>query len=241
MKIKYSFLTLAVLALSMLVIHPSFGQTNTDAPTTLTIPGTKTIGELLQSLPEADRSNYISMLERSANAAKSVNTSNLSAQAKSVLAEAATGAKQAVATNINQVMVEMLSGVKNASGEMYHFSKQEIGGAYDYLKAQAPQVVTEFLYWQVAKAIVWICIWVAVACLLIYIGRIFKGVAAKAPSYMQDDYSGFKWAFRLIACVMLIVTLGINGMVIAKIKVAPRVYIIEYVMDVYNGHGEDYK
>src|SRR6185503_19457189 len=76
-----------------------------------------------------------------------------------------TTAKETIATNINQVMIEILSGVKNASGDIYKFSKQEIGQGYDFLKQQAPQVVAEFLKWKLVEAIIWTIIWVSLSCL----------------------------------------------------------------------------
>lgn len=240
MKIKYSFLTLAVLALSMLVTNPSFAQSNSDT-NTLAIPGTKTIGELLKSLSPEDRSNYVALLEREAsNAAAGVNKSNLQAQAKSVLSEAATGAKQTVETNINQVMVEILSGVKNASGEIYHFSKQEIAKGYDFVKGEAPQVVKEFLTWQVVKSVVWILVFSSIACIMFYFGRVFKQNQSK-KNYYEEDFAIMKWLIRIAASGLLIATLGVNGMNIAKVCFAPRVYIIEYVMDLSQGHAQNYR
>lgn len=222
MKTKYSFLTLAVLVLSMLVT-PLLNAA--EDVSKLVFPGNKSIGELSAT----ERSNYIYMLEHPP-------VPTTVEQAKSTIAEIATGTKQTVATNINQVMVEILSGVKNASGEIYNFSKQEIGQAYDYLKENAKGVVHEFLLWQGVKAGVWIFVWTFVACLLFYFARQLKLYATKSGRYWSDA-TGFKWIFRVVACVILVITLGVNGMTIAKICVAPRVYIIQYVLDVAQGNN----
>lgn len=150
---------------------------------------------------------------------------------RSALVETKESVKQAVSTNINQVMIEMLTGVKNASGEIYKFSKQEIGQGYDFLKAQAPEVVKEFLAWQIAHAIVWIFILGSLACLLFYFARQFKIHAGEKTTYNKDDCNITKWIFRVIACIILVISIGYNSLTIAKIVVAPRVFIIEYVVE----------
>ena len=43
-----------------------------------------------------------------------------------IMADLKNDVKQQVATNINEVMVEILSGVKAGSGEIYNFSKHEL-------------------------------------------------------------------------------------------------------------------
>jgi len=226
---KYSILMLAVLVLSLLVTQSSSAQSNFS----LTIGGKQVL-----ELTEVERSNAIYVLQHPTTLVTS--HSNLTEQAKSVIAEVAQSTKQNVATNINQVMVEILSGVKNAGGEMYKFSKQEIGQAYDMMKKEVPKVVTEFLMWQVAKAGVWIFIGVFVACLLFFFARKLNQYAEK-DGYYSSDAIGFKWILRVIACILLVVTLEVQGMTIAKICVAPRVYIIEYVMDVAQGNAQQYR
>jgi len=154
--------------------------------------------------------------------------------------DVATTVKQTVSTNINQVMVEILSGVKDASGEAYKFSKKELGQGYDFLKKEAPQVLEEFLKWQVAKSIIYIIIAFAVACILYYvtvrIGRYADG------SYGDETLHALKWMVRLAAIAMFIAVTTKHGMTVTKIAVAPRVYIIQYVMDVASGKDvSDYR
>lgn len=140
-------------------------------------------------------------------------------------------AKQAVATNVNQVMLEMLTGVKNASGDIYNFSKQELGQGYDFVKQQAPEVVKEFIRWQIAEACVWILSFSGLAGVMFYFARQLKLSAANGSSSYRGDKTAGKWVMRIVASLMLIITLGVNGMHIAKCVVAPRVFIIEYVVD----------
>lgn len=241
MKLIRTSLTLAVLALATLVTNPSFAQTNATSTNSVTLESLIPAGKNLLTLTETERSNAIYVIQHPADAMKAAATNVISSTNVSALKAVVTNAKQVVATNASQVMVEILTGVKNAGGEVYNFSKDQLSKGYDFLKEQAPQVVREFLAWQIAKSIVWICVWGSVACLLFYFARQFKLRAPNAGNY-KDDYNGFKWLFRVVACITLIITLGINGMVIAKIAIAPRVYIIEYVVDAIHGNSlQDYK
>jgi hypothetical protein len=154
----------------------------------------------------------------------------LSSQAAETNVSALDTAKQVVATNVNQVMLEMLTGVKNASGEIYSFSKQELGNGYDFVKKQAPEVVHEFIVWNIAEACVWILVWSGVAGILFFFARQMKLSAVRGGTYSGDKTAG-KWVCRIVACLILVVTFGVNSMTIAKCSLAPRVFIIEYVVD----------
>lgn len=152
---------------------------------------------------------------------------------QTVLADVAATAKQAVSTNINQVMIEILSGVKNASGEAYRFTKGELGQGYDFLKKEAPQVLEEFLKWQVAKGVIYILLGFTV-CIVLYIVSIGIDKYAKS-TYVDDLMLSLKWFVRLVGIAVLLIVLTNQGLTITKIVIAPRVYIIQYVMDVASG------
>ena len=169
------------------------------------------------------------------------------ATAKQTVADAAKGVKQAainttefVETNqpIHEAVLGILKGVKNAGGEIYDASKTAISKSVDFTMEQAPLVVKEFLHWSLAERVVWIAIWGTVAGFILFAGHVCnrQSKSEKVPDHDRcetdkGDYTGFKWAFRTIGLLILVISLGINGMVIAKIVVAPRVFLIEYVVD----------
>ena len=149
-----------------------------------------------------------------------------------VLEQATVTAKQAVATNLNEVIVDILRGVKTAGGEVYTASKTAITKSVDFTIEQAPLVVKEFLTWQVAKAVVWTAIWTSIVSLFIWISyRLLK------TARNGDDEWYLGWIIRVFSILMLIVTLGINGMTITKVVVAPRVFLIDYVVDALRGNN----
>lgn len=83
---------------------------------------------------------------------------------------------------------------------------------------------------------VWIFVSVFISCLLFYFARQIK-LYIKNDGYYKSDATVFKWIIRVAASLILVITLGVNGMTITKIMVAPRVYIIQYVLDVAQGNN----
>ena len=163
-----------------------------------------------------------------------VTTSTVSAVSSAV--NSPTG--KTVATNINEAVIDILRGVKSAGGEIYSASKTAITKSVDFTMEQAPLVVSEFLRWRMAERIIYSIVWLIPAALLIYFARRcrIRSEAADVPdndSHKTDkgDYTGFKWLFRIVGAIIIMIVLATNGMTITKITVAPRVYLLEYVVD----------
>lgn len=154
-----------------------------------------------------------------------------------VLEGVTAAAKQTIATNVNQVMVQILTGVKDASGEIYGVSKVAVAQSYDYVKKETPEVIKEFLLWKLVESSIYAAGWTAVACLLF----LFSSILAKhIPGFEYDENIAagkfFRWFMVVAASLIIVTSLSMNGMTIGKILVAPRVYIIEYVVDTIQTH-----
>lgn len=138
-------------------------------------------------------------------------------------------------TNLQDVVVDILRGAKGAGSEDYAASKQAITKAVDFTMEQAPLVVKEFLRWQVARSIFLLLIWAGITTIPFYVSRrILKYRNDDSQSHTQTDKEFLtcaKWAFGLIASLILFLNVGYNGMRITKVCVAPRVFLIEYVVD----------
>ncbi len=153
------------------------------------------------------------------------------------------GVVAATKATINEAVIDILHGVKTGSGEIYQASKTAITKAVDFTMEQAPLVVTEFLHWKLAEAIIYAIAWSIPAMILLAIARAFnkRSLSPTVPAedkYKtdQNDYSVLKWIFRAVALIFLTITLTTYGLTIVKIAVAPRVYLIEYVVStVHNG------
>jgi hypothetical protein len=131
---------------------------------------------------------------------------------------------------INSVLVDILKGAKDAGREIYGASKTGIVKAVDFAQEQAPLVVQEFLTWKFAQATIWTVVSVIG---LIVLGYIIK----KCYDWLEESSGGsiVGVIFGKVFFVM-VVFMGLipNVEQMVKVKVAPRVYIIEWVSDQVN-------
>ncbi|RTL07736.1 hypothetical protein EKK58_00925 [Candidatus Dependentiae bacterium] len=95
--------------------------------------------------------------------------------------------RQLVATNANQLMVEILTGVKNEGGKIYAGTKEALGAAYETVKKETPEVIREFMVWRAIHHGVWMGVSVALAGVAFYWSRRFKKMAAECP---EPTYTG---------------------------------------------------
>lgn len=174
------------------------------------------------------------------NAPPATNTPTILEQAKATV-------QAAVSTNLNQVLIEMLSGVKNASSEIYGASKVAIHKSVDFVSEQAPEVIKQFLTWRFCIAAIWASIFTTVAGFFLFFAYKLRRYQEKA-STQCDEHSNptehqvtvfFKWAFIVVAFGFILFGVGYNSFEMIKIRVAPKVYIIEYIINtVQNGRPQ---
>jgi len=144
--------------------------------------------------------------------------------------------QQLVSTNATQVMVEILSGVKDEGGRIYTVTRDALGSAYEAVKAEAPEVVREFIIWKTSEALAWLFLWVGIGALCLY-GSRRLGVASEeykkeTKSYYSrnnDGYLAFKWLTKIVGVLIILFAMQENLGTVAKATLAKRVFIIEYV------------
>lgn len=152
--------------------------------------------------------------------------------------------KSTVATNINQVVVEMLSGTKDAAAEIYGASKTALKNSVDFVVEQAPDVVKQFLMWKFFEAVTSWSLWAAFSLFLFIISlklhfymkskkkeRLAKTPDSVTTSDYEDTACFFKWVTRAISILVLLLATSEYGFTIVEIKVAPKYYLITYVVD----------
>lgn len=147
-----------------------------------------------------------------------------------------------VQSTLNDVVIDILRGAKSAGSEVYAASKSAITQAVDFTMEQAPLVVKEFLHWRLAESIINLLTAVAVPIVLLFVARAFRKrsedpkvpVEDKTMLFDQVGCRVFKWIVRIVAIVWLVFGIQTHLMTIAKIAIAPRVYLIEYVVDNIN-------
>lgn len=131
---------------------------------------------------------------------------------------------------INSVLVDILKGAKDASSEIYGASKTGIVKAVDFAQEQAPLVVQEFLQWKFAQATIWTVVSVIGLVVLGYFTKkCFDWIEdSGGASVMGVIFGGFFFALLVFAALIP----NVEQMV--KVKIAPRVYLIEWVSDQVN-------
>lgn len=140
---------------------------------------------------------------------------------------------------INEAVIDILRGAKSVGGEVYQASKTAITHAVDFTMEQTPMVVKEFLHWRLAESIINMLSVIALPIVILFISRAFRKRSEdpKIPvsdTQMLFDQTGcraFKWIARVIGIVWLVCVIHAPIMTIAKITIAPRVYLIEYVVE----------
>lgn len=70
-------------------------------------------------------------------------------------------------TNINQVLVEILSGTRDAAKEIYGASKKAIHKSIDFVGEQTPDIIKQFLMWRFVSAAIWAVVWLIVSALFL--------------------------------------------------------------------------
>jgi uncharacterized membrane protein len=172
------------------------------------------------------------------------NTNSVASTNAPTVADVANAAKDAVSNtvqqvsqaSVNSVLIEMLSGVKTAGGEIYTASKEMIHNGVNFVSEQAPDVVKQFLTWKFWESGAWMIMWFVVIGLLLYL-RYRASQFSVAHKETDDLNTNFpigwimKWVSYIIIGFVLVFPIRGHALNMVKIGVAPKVYIIEYVVD----------
>ena len=133
---------------------------------------------------------------------------------------------------VNSILIDVLKGVKDAGSEMYATSKVSLAKAVDFAVEQAPIVVQEFLSWKMGEAIFNVALYTIAAIVLFCIARfLFKKIKNTDINYPEEIVPlglGLMFSAAMF-CLITFLHIKPNIETIIKIKLAPRVYILEYV------------
>jgi hypothetical protein len=226
-------LTVATLATSSVRADNTVASDINSATATVT----NTVAEAQATLLQAQKS--LALAE--ALVSHSTNDPSTNAVVSSTNSAAVTSTNSTFATaktTINDEVVLILQGVNKAGGDIYNASKSAITQAVDFTAKETPIVVTEFLHWKLAEAVIYFVAWCIPVFFLFYVAS-RMGKRAKSPEVPENDkhvadksdYTIGKWIFSGVALILLMINVMNYGMTITKICVAPRVYLIEYVVN----------
>ena len=132
---------------------------------------------------------------------------------------------------INSVLIDILKGAKDAGSEIYGASKTGIVKAVEFAQEQSPMVVQEFLLWKFAQSVIWVIVGVIAIGVL---GFLIKKCVSKLKNSKSDEDEIYVLPIIIsviISVVICFVNIVPNVEQIVKVKVAPRVFMIEWVSD----------
>ena len=131
---------------------------------------------------------------------------------------------------INTILLDVLKGAKEVGSEIYSAGKAGLIQAVDFAMQQAPLVVQEFLSWKMSEAIINL-IFFGAAFVIAFCFFVF--LIKKANKYIHSE-AIVAIGLGMVGTLVIMISLLFNFIkpdiqTIMKIKLAPRVYIIEYV------------
>ena len=132
---------------------------------------------------------------------------------------------------VNSVLIDILKGAKDAGSEIYGASKTGIVKAVEFAQEQSPMVVQEFLMWKFAQSVIWVIIGVIALGVLSYLFK--KCVDWFSESEGVSIIPGSFFVLMIVLVCWKTVVPNIEQMV--KVKVAPRVFMIEWVSSQVTG------
>jgi uncharacterized membrane protein YraQ (UPF0718 family) len=132
---------------------------------------------------------------------------------------------------VNSVLIDILKGAKDAGSEIYGASKTGIVKAVEFAQEQSPMVVQEFLMWKFAQSVIWVIVGVIALGVLSYLFK--KCVDWFPESEGESIIPGFFCVLMIVLVCCMTVVPNIEQMV--KVKVAPRVFMIEWVSSQVTG------
>lgn len=155
------------------------------------------------------------------------------------------------ATSTNSVMGKTMSALDTAlasaltkasdsSGKIWDFSATAIGKAVDTVQQETPLVIEEFLTWKFIAAATPLLGWIL---FYICLGWVFFATRkwTRSKDYDPDECDGFYGVLgffgRFIPILVIVITFACAWVPrfteMAKIRFAPRVYLIEYVVETF--------
>ena len=131
---------------------------------------------------------------------------------------------------INTILIDVLKGVKETGSELYAAGKAGVAQAVDFALQQAPLVVQEFLSWKMGEAI-FNCVFFSIVIIILLSIIVWAKKKIKKLHSYDDDIVFYSMiiTFCIVFTVGSTIPIKNNIEIIIKIKLAPRVYIIEYV------------
>lgn len=173
------------------------------------------------------------------------NAASYASAATSQVASTVASATNAV-TSINQAVISILMSGKAVGSDIYSASKEAIHNSIDFVSAQVPDVIRQFLMWRFAEAALNATLWLFAFITIWYLAyRISKHSKSESNQCRGGDLCSQQtfeqaWAWILRAVSFAPLGLGVfpQLLIMAKIYIAPKIYLLDYVVTLVQNHAQ---
>lgn len=134
---------------------------------------------------------------------------------------------------LEQVLVDTIQKATAVTGEAIDGMKGVTGKAIDFASAQIPDVIHQLLLWKIAEAAVYLI----ASCLAVWLFFVLRKRFKEFVKGSYDEAMG--WAFFYVLGGGLLIVVPVmeiiaSTLLILKIWLAPKLYLIEYVAKLIN-------
>lgn len=138
-----------------------------------------------------------------------------------------------IPTSVDQAVIEILTGVKSAGAEIYSTSKIAAAQSVDFLKSEAPDVFRQFLIVHMIRNICYLLTFASISIVFFFLANKLNKYAndPELRCSERDNAGAFKIVCLILGTTILIVNFSVNVPDIFTIWLAPKIYMIEYVVN----------
>lgn len=129
---------------------------------------------------------------------------------------------------LEQVLVDTIQKATAVTGEAIDGVKGVTGKAIDFASAQIPDVIHQLLLWKMAEASVYL----VASCIAIWLFFVLRKRVIEYVKASFDEAMGLAFYYVIGGLALILVPvlhIVANLLVILKITLAPKLYLIEYV------------
>jgi hypothetical protein len=129
-----------------------------------------------------------------------------------------------------EILIATIEKAQAVGGEIYDATKNGLGNAVDFAKEQIPDVISQLMMWEFAYHAAWTGVWLLFIAVLLGVGVFIWKKGSVLPEGSEDRFVTRIPIFIAILVSFITIYNGVvdNALVCAKVKFAPKVFLIEY-------------
>lgn len=139
-----------------------------------------------------------------------------------------------VVSSLNEAVASILMSGKAVGSDIYGASKIAITDSINFVSAQAPDIIKQFLEWRMIEASTYAFVFLFVSIIFWYFGcRLRKFSSSLKSNYQDKDVKSaafaVSWILTIVGFVPFILGTVSWLLDIAKIYFVPKIYLLDYI------------